>query len=78
MYCRIRESTSDGSPVSIIGTVSDPDRHVNMKYRLNRGADVPISVSSGAWKITVTPKQMVSGSNNLVVTATDSGTRGFT
>ncbi|MGG1392283.1 hypothetical protein ABE386_31955, partial [Brevibacillus brevis] len=64
---------SDDSPITINGTVSDPDGNsVTMKYRLNGGADVPVSVSGGAWTITVTPKQMVSGSNNLVITATDS------
>ncbi|RED20937.1 hypothetical protein DES34_1261, partial [Brevibacillus brevis] len=67
------DNLSDDSPITINGTVSDPDGNsVTMKYRLNGGADVPISVSGGAWTITVTPKQMVSGSNNLVITATDS------
>ncbi|MED1915663.1 hypothetical protein P4V64_10125 [Bacillus thuringiensis] len=67
------DNLSDESPIKINGTVSDPDgQAVTMKYRLNGGADVPISVSSGAWMITVTPKQMVAGSNSLVVTAADS------
>ncbi|RED19438.1 hypothetical protein DES34_1553, partial [Brevibacillus brevis] len=67
------DNLSDDSPITINGTVSDPDGNsVTMKYRLNGGADVPVSVSGGAWTITVTPKQMVSGSNNLVITATDS------
>ncbi|QDS32540.1 hypothetical protein [Brevibacillus brevis] len=67
------DNLSDDSPVTITGTVSDPDgQSVAMRYRLNGGADVPISVSNGAWTINVTPKQMVNGLNSLVITATDS------
>ncbi|GEC93836.1 Ig-like domain-containing protein [Brevibacillus brevis] len=67
------DNLSDDSPITINGTVSDPDgQAVSMKYRLNGGADVPISISGGAWTITVTPKQMVNGSNSLVITAADS------
>ncbi|BAH43912.1 hypothetical protein BBR47_53590 [Brevibacillus brevis NBRC 100599] len=67
------DNLSDDSPITIKGTVSDPDgQAVAMKYRMNGGADVPISISGGAWSITITPKQMVAGANSLVITAADS------
>ncbi|QDS35820.1 hypothetical protein [Brevibacillus brevis] len=67
------DNLSDDSPIIINGTVSDPDgQAVTMKYRMNGGADAPISISNGEWTITVTPKQMVTGTNSLVITAADS------
>ncbi|WP_312117975.1 Ig-like domain-containing protein [Brevibacillus reuszeri] len=66
------DNLTEDASVVINGTVSDPDGHtVTMKYRLNGGSDVSVPINAGEWKITLTPKQLVSGSNSLVVTATD-------
>lgn len=69
----ISDSLAEDTPVAITGTVSDPEGNVvTMNYRLNGGAAVSIPITAGAWSVTLTPKQLLEGSNNLVVTATDS------
>lgn len=62
----------DDSPITINGTVSDPEGNtVTMSYRLNGGSSIPVPISSGAWSIQLTPKQLKAGTNSLVLTAAD-------
>jgi hypothetical protein len=65
--------------VNVLGNVSDPHGIASLTYSLNGGAELPLSVGSdsrrlaseGDFNVEIAYTELVSGSNRVVITATD-------